>query len=378
MTQPNADQIEPNADQIEVSLFGPGYGECVLVHVGSGKWIIVDSCLDTTSRLPAALQYLKRIGADTKSAVVLVLVSHWHDDHVRGLSQILTECNEAQVAVSTAMSSVEFIQMVQARSSMRRTNVSSGVNELQSVFNHLEEAKRPATRAIADRRILTIPSQALAHGFECAVTSLSPSDQQVQIAFQDIAELMPDPNRSESRIIPRGPNHLAVACWISVGTVSILLGADLEETANPHTGWTAIVGSSNRPQGQAQVFKVPHHGSANGHNQNVWTTMLARNPFAILSPYMRGSLTLPRSTDVERIVGLTTNAYSSATFRKQRIDPNKYPQAVERTIREAGLTLTAAEPRTGQIRLRNQGMADFERWEVELFGTAYDLHAPSH
>jgi hypothetical protein len=32
----------PADDQIEVSLFGPGYGECCLIHIGNGKWIVVE------------------------------------------------------------------------------------------------------------------------------------------------------------------------------------------------------------------------------------------------------------------------------------------------------------------------------------------------
>lgn len=36
----------PGAGTLEVTLLGPGYGETVLVHFGSNRWLIVDSCLD--------------------------------------------------------------------------------------------------------------------------------------------------------------------------------------------------------------------------------------------------------------------------------------------------------------------------------------------
>jgi len=38
--------IPVKQDEIEVSVFGPGYGESILVHLGAGKWVIVDSCRD--------------------------------------------------------------------------------------------------------------------------------------------------------------------------------------------------------------------------------------------------------------------------------------------------------------------------------------------
>ena len=59
----------PCHDELEVSIFGPGIGESVVVHLGYGDWIVVDSCLNPRTRLPAALEYplptpkdLRRLG----------------------------------------------------------------------------------------------------------------------------------------------------------------------------------------------------------------------------------------------------------------------------------------------------------------------------
>jgi hypothetical protein len=38
----------PNRDEIDVIVVGPGFGESILVHIGDGDWIIVDSCLDAS------------------------------------------------------------------------------------------------------------------------------------------------------------------------------------------------------------------------------------------------------------------------------------------------------------------------------------------
>ena len=45
----------PSPDELEISLFGPGRGECVVVHLGNNDWLVVDSCLDNTSSQPVAL-----------------------------------------------------------------------------------------------------------------------------------------------------------------------------------------------------------------------------------------------------------------------------------------------------------------------------------
>jgi len=54
----------PAVDELEVSVFGPGVGECVLVHFGEGEWMVVDSCLDRATSRPAALDYLTELGVD--------------------------------------------------------------------------------------------------------------------------------------------------------------------------------------------------------------------------------------------------------------------------------------------------------------------------
>ena len=54
--------------EFELALLGPGYGESVVLHVGSGVWIVVDSCLDKHG-IPGALSYLESIGLDPARAV---------------------------------------------------------------------------------------------------------------------------------------------------------------------------------------------------------------------------------------------------------------------------------------------------------------------
>ena len=78
----------PEFGELEVSLFGPGVGEAACVHLGQGKWLLIDSCLNPNSGEPASLEYLKSLGVNPASDVVLIVVSHWHDDHVRGITKI--------------------------------------------------------------------------------------------------------------------------------------------------------------------------------------------------------------------------------------------------------------------------------------------------
>jgi glyoxylase-like metal-dependent hydrolase (beta-lactamase superfamily II) len=75
----------PKHDEIEVTIFGPGFGECVVIHYGENHWIIVDSCVDSRGVSAAAISYLVSIGVSPADAVDLILVTHYHSDHIGGL-----------------------------------------------------------------------------------------------------------------------------------------------------------------------------------------------------------------------------------------------------------------------------------------------------
>jgi glyoxylase-like metal-dependent hydrolase (beta-lactamase superfamily II) len=99
----------PAADEIEVCLFGPGFGESILVHVGDGRWIAVDSCVYAGVDGPVALHYLDQLGIDA-SAIETVLVTHWHDDHCRGASKLVASTPHAKVWIAETLTNTELFR----------------------------------------------------------------------------------------------------------------------------------------------------------------------------------------------------------------------------------------------------------------------------
>lgn len=367
--------MQPAHDQLEVTLIGPGYGECCVVHLGSNHWITIDSCIDSHSRQPAALSYLDSIGVDASEAVRLIVATHWHDDHIRGIGKVLGCCSNSRFCCSAALTRKEFIATVCQYGGKNPIAGGPGVREISEVLHILEKRGHQTSpiRAVMNRRILHYDAKTLAHGQECSIWVLSPSDKQVEQFFYELTAMMPGLKQAKRRAIAQTPNHSAVAVCIKIGDVSILLGSDLEETRNPETGWSVIVRSAERPRGRATIFKVPHHGSENGHNQDVWNEMLAANPYAVLTPFGSGRKMLPSIEDAGRITGLTDSAYSTATVRQAKTNKRRDP-AVEKTIKTTVGTLRQAEPATGVIRLRgNAGAENSSSWQVELLNGACHL-----
>lgn len=366
----------PAENEIEVSLFGPGYGESILLHLGLGDWLIVDSCLDK-AKAPVPLDYLRSIGLDPSDVVKLVVATHWHDDHVGGLGTVFRRCNAARFVCSDALKGEEFLTLVRAMKH-RSMMTSPGVKELNEILEVLEErcdtksGVATPTWAIAERILWTRPAGAKSQ-FPAQVISLSPSDASVTLAQREIAALLPKTGESKRRVTPRPPNHNAVVLWIKVGNVSVLLGSDLENTNEPKTGWMAILDSTFRPQDRASVFKVAHHGSSTAYQPRIWGEMLITEPVATLTPFIRGRITLPTKADATRICTHTAHSYSTANTKPREIKGRS--NIVTKTIRETVRSIREVPASSGVIRLRKAALEPADAsWRVELFGTALPLH----
>jgi beta-lactamase superfamily II metal-dependent hydrolase len=371
----------PEADELEVSLFGPGFGECVLVHLGSDEWMIIDSCLHKGEKHPAPLDYLKKIGVQPSSAVKLIIATHWHDDHVKGLGEVVRECVSARFWCSQALFAREFIALTDLWK--KQASQDSPLNEFSLVMEALGRSGRmqkdplgkvgfgfaSANKCIWKRPINSHISETVRR----EIHSLSPREAAVKSAFETVAAMFP--TRGVLRQpIPSRPNQSSVVLWVTIGNISILLGADMEEENNPYGGWKVIVNSTERPDGRATLIKVPHHGSSTGEYAPMWAKMLTPSPLAMLTPFTRLKIPLPTHDDIERIIRRTDKAFISATVRnrgQQRRNPE-----VRRTMREVLKWSRPIDEGFGQICARKKIPSSVDSgWQVQLFGDACRLDA---
>lgn len=355
----NAEEVgaAPSEDEVEVTLLGPGYGESIVVHIGQGMWIIVDSCIND-AREPQALEYLLAIGVNPHDAVSLIVATHWHDDHIRGMAKLVDVCRNAEFGCAAALRQDEFLAAIHALDGRGSFAGSSGVREIHTVFADLAERGNRPVFAFANRRLY--------RNGECEIWSLSPHDDQFVRFLNSIGTLIPREGQTKTRIPDVSPNHVAVVVWIQVDDVVILLGADLETR-----GWATIVESRGRPRQRGTAFKVPHHGGASGYEPTVWREMLEANPVAVLTPWRRGGHALPTQEDMRCILAETEHAYlTSRPDRAAR--PQRRDRAIERSMREANIKLRRITPRWGGVRLRRRINTAME-WSVTRFGEARHL-----
>ena len=350
-------EAPPRRREFELTLFGPGYGECIVIHAGDDIWVVVDSCIDEEGA-PRALRYLESISVDAAEAVRLIVASHWHDDHMRGMARLVEACEGADFCCAAALCSTEFLKIT-AVLGRNFTDSSSGANEISTVFTQLVSKRTTPTYAQANRRIFARNG--------CEIWSLSPSDENYHTFLEAVRGLMPSEGDPKPRIPVLSPNKVAVALWIEIDDVAVLLGSDVERN-----GWMEILRSEARPAGQASAIKIPHHGSRNADEPMVWQQMLDPHPLAVLAPWQRGSQTLPRPEDVERILSRTDVAWSSAQADSMAPSTVRRRSEVERTIRESRIRLRKLPKSPGMVRLRRE-IGKHASWNVELSGRACHL-----
>ena len=353
-----AESTPPATGEFELTLFGPGYGESIALHVGDGVWIVVDSCIDH-EQAPRALRYLENLGLDPDQAVALIVATHWHDDHIRGMARLLNACSQASFCCAGAFCQPEFLSAVAALERRHHTVAGSGARELYQVFTRLAEAGTPPKHAVANRRIF-------ARG-ACEVWSLSPSDAEFQGFLGAIGNLVSREGQAKMRIPDPSPNTVAVALWIEVNEIAVLLGSDLERR-----GWVEIVKNTERPLGQASAFKVAHHGSMSADLPEVWRHMLSADPVAVLTPWHRGGRVLPSQHDIDRILSNTSGAYASARRNSLAVSSARRDPMVDRTVRESGVSLRRTAMSPGAVRLRRP-IDGSDPWQIKLIGAACRL-----
>lgn len=283
--------------------------------------MIVDSCTAAQTRTPVALEYLESIGVSVES-VKVVVITHFHDDHIRGMSNIIERCVNARVCISGALTEQESIAFAMAHSSNDAFSdlAKPSTHELAKVLKMIDtHGGNRSYTLVSEDKVLHRSGTSVVH-------ALSPSDRaliQSKLKFDSmVSETAVEFRKLANKL---APNLCAVALHICNGTDTILLGSDLEVSGSPHLGWEAVLASASKPTTRAALFKIPHHGSANGHSEDVVSSMLGVKPVSIITTM--NTHALPKPGDLERIKNFSSSVFLTT-------EPLIRPPARSRAVEE--------------------------------------------
>ena len=348
----------PAANEAEIVVFGPGYGEAIAVHFGDGCWLLVDSCLTPSNKAPASIDYLNRINVPLAN-VRTIVASHWHDDHVKGLADMVAACPNASLQISGVFNDREALAFLSAHGGEAAAVHTGGTKELYKAIS-LATSKSfllQKSLILEDRNI---------QGRSMRAVAFSPTPEASAQFIAHVARYIPQVSGAMQHAPDLKPNLEAVVISIDLGGDGILLGSDLEN--HNELGWSAIIGDAWCLSNQrASAYKIAHHGSETGDHSNIWTDLLEAKPVAVLTPFIRGQHRLPNIGDKSRIVGRTGAAFiSSDGSKRPQLDVGLFKQ-----MALLGKNITPTSTGFGAVRFRKVlGATD---WAVNLFGQAVKL-----
>lgn len=338
----------PASDEAEITVFGPGYGECIVVHLGDQQWLVVDSCRDAKGA-PVARTYLDAIGVAPVD-VKHIVVSHWHDDHTRGISDLADYYKDARIAVSNVLTNEHGARFATAYSGEAAPE-GRGTKELYKIFSkhrgRIDSVKQLVMLVNSHPKMV----QALSPTTECFLDSLQgfmKATPTVGVALKEAPRLQ--------------PNNESVAVHIEFGPFAALLGSDLETN---HHGWDTLISHpSIAGLRQADLYKVAHHGSITAECDRIWTQLLAKAPASVLTPFHHGRSRLPDGDARQRIRKRSSSAHISSGASSKATLSNE----IARRLETLGSKPTPVNLALGAVQCRRSIAQPQPTWQFAYFG----------
>lgn len=320
-----------------------------MLHVGEGRWFIIDSCLCPKTKQPIAINYLLSIGVDVSQQVIGILITHWHLDHIEGASTLLKKCVNARIYCSFALKTNEALHLAALYKKDIFADTDKDIREFKEIIDFLIETKDRNRLAPVKNRHTFFDYR---NTVQTRLVALSPSDVAVAQSLANITELTHKQGKRRTRnVVPASENLNAVALHFSFGNFSTLLGSDLEETGNPQTGWSAIfedkiINELSLPA--ASLFKVAHHGSETGYHDKIWQELLIESPLSMTTPYTRSNL--PTADNINKLQKLSSHFL--ITRDPQANKRIKRENMVERELRAIAKDRKTINEKMGHIQIR--------------------------
>lgn len=345
---------------------GGGYGESIVAKLCDHYWIVVDSCVNPNTGEPLPINYLKSVGVNVETEVKLVVCSHWHDDHIRGLDKILDECKCASFALAVTTDHKKLLSFIEFDSRSEKKESSSTLVLSQCLHIMSERSHCTTIRTLQDRILLSDKID----GNEIKVISLSPSDETLAEFEKEISDLMQYASQTNIKLPDINPNDKSTVLLIKVNQHAVILGADLENKR--HKCWSYILENSICMKNEKiSLVKIPHHGSETSYEEKLWKNYVKCDIVGQLSPFKKASNFIPTKDMISKYFDKTSHLYITSYPNKPKSkDRNK---TLEKAIQQMNPTFKEIQYKWGTIISKINLDSTSPQWHTELHGNAFEI-----
>lgn len=300
----NFDEIPPpSPNEVELTVFGPGFGESIVLHIPTLGWAVIDSC-EFKSNHDKFIPPLEYLIYQNVNRLAFIVLSHPHKDHFTGMENIIEYfLGKMDRICRYEGDGVRELAAYLTRKSIKGT---PGARSFASLLDAFIRAKNKGaeTRHLGAMTKIIPRRKAVLNdlSFEVEVLSLSPMAEDVDSYVNILREAISDQECHITDIPDTKHNLISSAIWIQVGEVIIILGSDVEKGNTNSSGWKGILGSIDKPNLCVKALKVSHHGSQNAYYNKVWAEHCNSGKIiSIVTPYNRTSFPIPTEEDISRI-----------------------------------------------------------------------------
>jgi len=272
------------ADELSLLVFGPGHGEAMVVILPDGSLGVVDGCREPPAD-PVRAFVAEWLQSYAGRRISFVALTHPHEDHYRGLGRLIQEFDGSidrlwRTQMTGGRWGRSYIKHAEfCAQNADRVPIGDEFSGLERVID--------AFRRRQDRRNILGENKTMLSlsfdGHELSVLSLAPSTNDVDLAQEDLLEVI----RVGSRV-RHDPNLTSAALLLTWGRARMLLGGDLVCAHGAYQGWDA---AEKLLDGHVQVVKAPHHASRLALHPELTERMGAL--LTIVTPFREAALTQP-------------------------------------------------------------------------------------
>lgn len=229
-----------------------------MIQFPDGSWGVIDSNRISPSSEPAALTFLRENNVEE---LAFVCLTHPHEDHYAGLSDILRryegKIEELWVFRLDAVHWKKFL-MVQKQTATSASHRRK-YEELREIFMHLQRMRRSNRIRFLEANI-SLPD----HG-PVRIDCLAPHPKNIGPYQRALARWIERPEEYRA-----DENRLSAVLRFRYHGSTVLLSSD-----TPKASWTDIYREAKKRKEDLQpdLVKVSHHGSRDGFHSEIWKHM---------------------------------------------------------------------------------------------------------
>ncbi len=280
---------------LELHVLGAGKGESLIIRLPTGEWGVVD-CYSTSLANPDGNLTLRFLRAREVRELEFLCLTHPHEDHFRGMTQLLEALCVRRFWRPPVMTGANLRQIVgnelREAAHSGESSIRENARELEAIFDRVKDMRDSGRLkpefALSDREIRFPSPPARPY----CIWVVAPTPMQVDKYHDGLGKNFDANWRLKAEDVSIGHNRASIGLVVDYGKTRLVLGGDVEKDC-----WSEALqepGLADRFKA-ATLVKVSHHGSKTGYCQGLWPHFASggRRPIAVIAPFHQHRLPRP-------------------------------------------------------------------------------------